>query len=102
MAQGFHELVCVIMELAGKPNMANCFPVLCLINPQGARRRMTIYYGKLIKIFEGIINEQVLRTSLEVSKARNDLLDSFLNLVEEDNLELSCHDFKYMLLVIEN
>ena len=63
---------------------------------------MTIYYGKLIKIFEGIINEQVLRTSLEVSKTRNDLLDSFLNLVEEDNLELSFNGFKDMLLVIEN
>ena len=90
------------MELAGKPNIANYFSVLRLIDPQGARRRMTIYYGKLIKIFEGIINEQVLRTSLKVSKARNDLLDSFLNLVEEDNLELSCHSFKHMLLVIEN
>ncbi|KAK7834268.1 geraniol 8-hydroxylase [Quercus suber] len=87
------------MELAGKPNIANYFSVLCLIDPQGARRRMTFYYGKLIKIFEGIINEQALRTSLEVSKARNDLLDSFLNLVEEDNLELSCQGFKHMLLI---
>ena len=90
------------MELAGKPNIANYFSILCLIDPQGARRRMKIYYGNLIKILEGIINEQVLRTSLEVSMARNNLLDSFLNLVEEDNLELSCHDFKHMLLVIEN
>ncbi|KAK7859782.1 hypothetical protein CFP56_002204 [Quercus suber] len=52
------------MELAGKPNIESYFP-----------------------IFDGIINEQVLKASLEVSKARNNLLNSFLNLVEEDNLD---------------
>jgi hypothetical protein len=33
-------------------------------------------------------------------KATIDLLDSLLNLVEEDNLELSCDDSKHLLMVI--
>ncbi|KAF3963182.1 hypothetical protein CMV_012403 [Castanea mollissima] len=98
-AQDFQELVCVIMEMAGKPNIADYFPVLSLVDPQGARRRMTIYYGKLIEIFDRIIDERVqLRASKGSKKARNDLLDSFLNFAEDDNSELSRGDFKHLLL----
>ncbi|KAM3746354.1 hypothetical protein ACB098_06G196700 [Castanea mollissima] len=94
-----NELVCVIMEMAGKPNIADYFPVLSLVDPQGARRRMTIYYGKLIEIFDRIIDERVqLRASKGSKKARNDLLDSFLNFAEDDNSELSRGDFKHLLL----
>ena len=75
---------------------------LRLVDPQGARWRMMIDYGKLIEIFDSIINEQVqLRASSEGSKASNDVLGSFLHLAEEDNLEISCNDFKHLLLVID-
>ena len=90
------------MEVAGKPNIADYFPVLRLADPQGARRRMTIYYGKLIEIFDGIINERVQLRASKGSNARNDLLDSFLNLAKDDNSELSCDDFKHLLMVLTN
>ncbi|KAK7847805.1 cytochrome p450 76c4, partial [Quercus suber] len=93
--QDFQELVCVIMEIAGKPDIADYFPVLRLVDPQGAQRRMTICYAKLIEIFDRIINERG-------PNARNDLLDSFLNLAEDDNSELSHNDFKHLLLVLTN
>ena len=103
LSQEFHDLICVITEEAGKPNVADYFPTLRLVDPQGARRRMMIAYGKLIEIFDRIINERVqLRASSEGSKASNDdVLGSFLNLVEEDNSEISCNDFKHLLLVID-
>jgi hypothetical protein len=63
---------------------------------------MMIDYGKLIEIFDSIINERVqLKASSEGFKASNDVLGSFLNLVEEDNSEISCNDFKHLLLVID-
>ena len=102
LGQDFQELVCVVMELGGKPNIADYFPVLRLVDPQGARRRMTIYLGKLIEIFDRIIDERVQLRASKGSKARNDLLDSFLNLAEDDNSELSCDDFKHLLLVLTN
>ena len=75
---------------------------LHLVDPQGARRRMMIDYGKLIEIIDSIINEQVqLRASSEGSKVSNNVLGSFLNLVEEDNSEISYNDFKHFLLVID-
>nr|POE50327.1 geraniol 8-hydroxylase [Quercus suber] len=96
------ELVCVVMELGGKPNIADYFPVLRLVDPQGARRRMAIYLGKLIEIFDRIINERVQLRASEGSNARNDLLDSFLNLAEDDNSDLSRDDCKHLLLVLTN
>ena len=57
---------------------------------------MMIDYGKLIEIFDSIINERVqLRASSESSKASNDVL-GFFHLVEEDNLEISYNDFKHL------
>ena len=90
------------MEGLGKPNVADYFPAFRLVDPQGARRRMTIYFEKLMGILDGIINERVqLRASSDGSKASNDVLDSFLNLAEEDNSEINREDFKHLLLVIE-
>jgi hypothetical protein len=125
----FQDLICGVMEGLGKPNVADYFPA----HPQGARRRMMIYFEKLMGILDGIINERVqlrassegskarmiyfeklmgildgiinervqLRASSEGSKASNDVLDSFLNLAEEDNSEISHEKFKHLLLVIE-
>jgi cytochrome P450 len=102
LSQEFQDLICDVMEGLGKPNVADYFPAFHLVDPQGARRRMTIYFEKLMGILDGIINERVqLRASSDGSKASNDVLDSFLNLAEEDNSEISREDFKHLLLVIE-
>uniref|UniRef100_A0A7N2MEC7 Cytochrome P450 n=1 Tax=Quercus lobata TaxID=97700 RepID=A0A7N2MEC7_QUELO len=98
-SQEFQDLIFGIMELLGKSNIVDYFPALRLVDPQGIRKRMKSYFTKLIGIFDGIIKERVqLRASSEGSKASNDVLDSFLNLTEEDNSELSCDDFKRLLL----
>ena len=48
----FKELVGNMMEEAGKPNLVDFFPVLKKIDPQGIRRRLTLYFGKAFEIFE--------------------------------------------------
>ena len=57
LSREFQELVCGVMEVVGKPNIADYFPVLCLVDTKCARRRATIYYEKLMGIFDGIIKE---------------------------------------------
>uniref|UniRef100_A0A7N2R9P1 Cytochrome P450 76AD1-like protein n=1 Tax=Quercus lobata TaxID=97700 RepID=A0A7N2R9P1_QUELO len=69
-SQEFQDLIFGIMEFLGKPNIVDYFPALRLVDP----------------------------ASSEGSKASNDVLDSFLNLAEEDNSELSYDDFKHLLL----
>lgn len=99
LSQEFQGLICGAAEEAGRPNFADYFPVLRLVDPQGVRKRTTNYYAKVLGIFDGIINERVeLRASAKGPKASNDVLDSLLSLTEEDNSEMSCHDIKHLLL----
>ncbi|KAK7841681.1 geraniol 8-hydroxylase [Quercus suber] len=99
LSQEFRDLVCGLAKEAGRPNIADYFPVLRLIDPQGVRKRTRIYYSKLLGIFDGIINQRLqLRALSKGSKASNDTLDSLLNLIEEDNSEISLLDIKHLLL----
>ena len=102
LSQEFQDLVCGVADEAGRPNIADYFPALRLIDPQGVRKRTSIYFTKLFGIFDGIFNQRLqLRASSEGSKASNDVLDSLLSLVEEDNSEISLLDIKHLLLVID-
>ncbi|PKI40441.1 hypothetical protein CRG98_039165 [Punica granatum] len=46
-AKEFKELVWQIMVDAGKPNLADYFPVLKRVDPLGVRQRMTGYFGRM-------------------------------------------------------
>jgi cytochrome P450 len=99
-SQEFLDLIVGSMEEAGRPNIADYFPALRLVDPQGARRRMNIYFRNFFVILDGIIDKRLqLRASSLGSKATSDVLDSLLNLVEEDDAELSCDHMKHLLQV---
>ncbi|KAJ6338068.1 hypothetical protein OIU76_007697 [Salix suchowensis] len=99
LSQEFSDLVLGVMEHIGKPNIANYFPVLRLVDPQGVRRKMNNYFKRLLQIFDSIINERTrLRSSSVASKACHDVLDALLILVEEENTELSFTDIQVLLL----
>lgn len=79
-AQDFKDTIWGIMEEAGRPNLVDYFPVFRGLDPQGSRRRMDHYFGKLIKFFDGIIEEKLLlRATKTESEISNDVMDSFLN-----------------------
>nr|POF24106.1 ferruginol synthase [Quercus suber] len=99
LSQEFRDLVCGVADEAGRPNIADYFPALRMIDPQGVRKRTSIYFTKLFGIFDVIFNQRLqLRASSDGSKASNDVLDSLLNLSEEDNSEISLIDIKHLLL----
>jgi cytochrome P450 len=101
-SQQFLEIILGTMEEAGRPNVADYFPALRFVDPQGARRRQTIHYRNFFRILDGIINERLQsKASSKGSKASSDALGSLLNLIEEDNSELSYDDIKHLLLVID-
>ncbi|KAL2337425.1 hypothetical protein Fmac_011871 [Flemingia macrophylla] len=86
----FKDIIWGIMEEAGRPNVVDFFPIFRLLDPQGARRRMTGYFGKLIAFFDGLIEERLrLRASQNEFKACNDVLDSMLELMLEDNSQVT-------------
>ena len=103
LSQEFRDLVCGVAEEAGRPNIADYFPALRLIDPQGVRRRTSIYFTKIFGILDGSsINQRLqLRASSKDSKECNNVLNSLINLIEQDNSEISLVDIKHLLLVID-
>ncbi|XP_028801273.1 geraniol 8-hydroxylase-like [Neltuma alba] len=86
-AQEFKDTIWGIMEEAGRPNIVDYFPVFRGLDPQGVRARMDYYFGKLLKFFDGIVEEKLRLRSLKAeSEITNDVMDSFLNLLINSQL----------------
>ncbi|GMH09466.1 hypothetical protein Nepgr_011307 [Nepenthes gracilis] len=88
----FKELVCNIMAEVAKPNFADYFPMLKRIDPQGIRKRMTIHFGKMMDLFNTMINQRLLAIksgSFEIK----DVLDELLAVNYEN-----CEEFKQSYL----
>jgi cytochrome P450 len=101
-AREFKEIVWNVMEEAGKPNLADYFPVLKKIDPQGVRRRMTVHFGKLIDLFDRMISQRLKqRRVLSGSMTSNsDMLDTLLNITEENNKEMDKSKIEHLFVVV--
>ncbi|TYI11672.1 hypothetical protein ES332_A09G223600v1 [Gossypium tomentosum] len=73
IAREFKETVCDIMVEIGKPNLADYFPLLTKLDPQGIRRRMTLHFNK----------------KSQDSTSSNDIMDTLINVVEDGIEELN-------------
>lgn len=97
----FKEMVFGIMEEVGRPNVVDFFPFLKLFDPQGVRTRMRNHFEKLLAFFYEVMKERMrLRASGE-SKEYKDVLDSFLDLLNEENSQLCRHDVLHLFTVIK-
>ncbi|XP_009762539.2 geraniol 8-hydroxylase-like [Nicotiana sylvestris] len=85
------------MAEIGKPNLVDFFPLLEKIDPQGIRRRVTFHFGKLMKLFDGLINERLEEKS-RFSSAKSDVLEDFLNISKENPEEINHNHIKSMFL----
>ncbi|XP_055803638.1 geraniol 8-hydroxylase-like [Solanum dulcamara] len=80
----FKDVVWNIMEESGKPNLADYFPVLKTIDPQGIRRRIGKHFSKFLRQIEGLIDERVEQWSKSPNFHNADFLDALLNTIQED------------------
>ncbi|XP_027337402.1 geraniol 8-hydroxylase-like [Abrus precatorius] len=97
----YRGLMTDIMEESGKTNFADLFPLLRLFDPQGVRRRGKDYTQRLIRLFNGIVDERMqLRAScIDSGEDNRDVLDSFLSLMEvHDSAELSRREFLHLMV----
>ncbi|KAK2975527.1 hypothetical protein RJ640_000977 [Escallonia rubra] len=97
-AKEFKELVGNIMVEAGKPNLVDYFPVLKKIDPQGIRSRMTVHFGKVLELFDGLVNERLEFRKLRKPVGSNDVLDVLLNTSEENADEIDRTHIERMCL----
>ncbi|MCD7464888.1 hypothetical protein HAX54_000158 [Datura stramonium] len=91
------DVIWGIMAEVGKPNLVDFFPILEKIDLQGIRRRATIHFCKLFKLFDGLINER-LEKERRFHSERSDVLEVLLNIIEENPKEIDQNHIKSMFL----
>nr|XP_043615354.1 cytochrome P450 76T24-like [Erigeron canadensis] len=84
--QEFKDAVWGVMEVGGKPNLVDYFPILEPLDPQGLRRQGHVYFQKLYGIFDRIIDQRLetraSSSAYESGKStKSDVLDLLLNLI---------------------
>ncbi|XP_057732779.1 geraniol 8-hydroxylase-like [Arachis stenosperma] len=81
----FKDLVTNITNLVGTPNLADFFPVLKMIDPQGINRRQAKNVTKVLDIFDRLINQR-LKLREDGFHSKNDMLDSLLTISKDNKL----------------
>ncbi|KAE8688447.1 Detected protein of unknown function [Hibiscus syriacus] len=99
-AQEFKKTVSDINREACVPNLADYFPLRKRIDPQGLRRRMTVYFGKLIVPFGNMFDERLESRKSKGSTASNDVLDTLIDIVEDGLEKLNRTQVVQLLLVL--
>nr|KJB25704.1 hypothetical protein B456_004G205400 [Gossypium raimondii] len=99
LADEFREIVQGILEELRKPNFGDYFPIANL-DLQGNRRRMTIHLRKIMDLFDNVIDERVELRRMSEYVSTNDLLDTLLQLSQENNQELDKNQIKHLILVL--
>ncbi|KAB1217135.1 Geraniol 8-hydroxylase [Morella rubra] len=87
-AREFKEIAWNIMQEAGKPNLADYFPMLKVIDPQGIRQRMSIHFGKFLGVFDRMISQRLQLRKLPGSVTNGDMLNTLLDISEKDSEEM--------------
>ncbi|GAB4834305.1 hypothetical protein Ancab_039975 [Ancistrocladus abbreviatus] len=97
-SRDFKELVWAIMVEAGTPNIADFFPMLKVVDPQGCRRRLAILFNKMLTFFNTMINERLQMRKTTSSTEINDVLDALLSICQGDEKEIELPDVPHLLL----
>lgn len=98
-SQDLMETIRGLMGVFGRPNLADSFPILGMFDLQGIKREAEFYMGKLLAIFDGIIDHRLILMSEKKLEKKNDLLEALLEISEGDHPKLSRDDVKHLLLV---
>ncbi|KAK4712251.1 hypothetical protein R3W88_006764 [Solanum pinnatisectum] len=96
----FKDVVSNIMEDAGKPNLADYFPVFKTIDPQGIRRRVGKHFGNLLQQFERLIDERLEARKKSATIGSTDVLDILLNTSTEDPQAIDRNHIERLCLVL--
>ncbi|WJX14718.1 hypothetical protein P8452_04938 [Trifolium repens] len=80
----FKDLVTNITKLVGSPNVADFFPILKMVDPQGVKRKQAKNVKKVLDIFEDLVNQRLKTREGSCLDINKDMLDAMLN-ISKDN-----------------
>ncbi|KAJ9564025.1 hypothetical protein OSB04_009185 [Centaurea solstitialis] len=91
-SQEFKDAVSSLVEVLGKPNLADYFPFLKPLDPQGLHREANFYMEKSMAILDGMVEQRLQEIAKSPSHAvssTNDVLDLLLDLNRKNESEFS-------------
>ncbi|GJW06710.1 geraniol 8-hydroxylase-like protein [Tanacetum coccineum] len=94
---GFKTAVKTIMEVDGKFNIADIFPVLKPLDPQNVRRRAKVAYGWFDTVTKSFISERLKHRESKLPRF-GDILDSLLDYSQENEQDFSLMHIKNLLV----
>ncbi|THG11544.1 hypothetical protein TEA_016195 [Camellia sinensis var. sinensis] len=94
------EAVWSSMEHFGTPNWSDYFPVLKKIDPQGIRRQTTSDFGRLIAVFDRLIDQRLELKKTQGCLSSNDVFGALLNISGVDQSDsIDRTHIQHLLLV---
>ncbi|XP_047313950.1 geraniol 8-hydroxylase-like [Impatiens glandulifera] len=99
-AQVFKDLVWNITLESGKPNLVDYFPALRAIDPQRIRKRMSLYFSKLLSLFGEIIDKKMeaMKACLSRDISEGDVIDMLIKISQDNPKDLDIQHIKHMCL----
>ncbi|KAJ0922514.1 putative geraniol 8-hydroxylase [Helianthus annuus] len=94
---GFKTAVKTIMEVAGKVNIADIFPILKPLDPQNIRQQAKAAYGWFDQVILGFINERIKHRESKLPRF-GDMLDSLLDYSEDNVADFNLVHIKILLV----
>lgn len=97
-SQEFKRSLQGLMQEWGTTNLADYFPFLRLVDPQGLNRKAKLYFGSLLRIFDDIIDQRVHGATMD-SVSRNDVLDALLHMSRQNEFDFTRSEIPHLFLV---
>ncbi|KAJ0582358.1 putative geraniol 8-hydroxylase [Helianthus annuus] len=97
-SQEFKDNVWAILEIVGKPNIADYFPILKIFDPQGLLRRANVHGNKILTTLDRVIDQRL--QTISTSTTNNDVLDLLLNLTRKDETMFNRNDMRHLFFVL--
>ncbi|PWA39082.1 cytochrome P450 [Artemisia annua] len=95
--KGFQTAVKTLMEVDGKFNIADIFPILKPLDPQNIRRQAKAAYDWFDKVTEGFISERLKHRESKLPRF-GDMLDSLLDYSQDKEADFNLVHIKTLLV----
>ncbi|KAL0360905.1 UNVERIFIED_CONTAM: cytochrome [Sesamum radiatum] len=96
--QELEDVIRRCMRVWGSPNLGDYFGFLGLFDPQGIKREAEFCVGKLLGIFDSIIDQRV-EASRNSQPRKTDLLEVLLEISDGNQAELTRDEMKHLFVV---
>lgn len=96
----YKDIVATLLKATGTPNVSDFVPALKMFDPQGVRKHTANYLTKFFAILDRLIEERSKVRKEKGYVTNNDMLDTLLDIADEDSQKMDNKKIRHLLLVI--